>query len=1007
MLALAHVPALALPASTAMGTTSQPWPDEPAISASQYQHVAWLARDGAPAPIRAIAQTDDGYLWLGTEEGLYRFDGQSFELIPTPGGASKVKPYIGSLLAEPGGGLWIGFRRGGGLGYLKAGKFSRFETTARRDVDFLSSAVDGSVWFQLGSDLYRQTAGRIEAIGPDWNLDAHIDYLAVDRRGNVWVADAKGRLLKLAQGATRFELIADRLPIPLSGMVLDGRGNVWGPGVHGIWHVDAAANSHEVVRSSETEDFGTMMFDRDGALWVQRVGGILRESNALSLADASTRREAAHDVFSLQQGLSSETVWAMLQDRDGNVWLGTSKGLDRFRRTALTPVKLPRRALSFVTAPAGGGALWAANFQGGLMKINRGRIQEFAQVGPGIRFIYPDPRGSLWVGGGTGLWRSNDGNHFERVPVSKEFIADSLRAVSVDMAGGLWIAGGRFSGVRHVVDGEWHTLLPADGFPANWNASAFANDERGRVWGNYLDDVLVIENGKAQRLSSLAPGLDIGRVITLSARGGHMWLGGYSGVAVFDGHRVVDLTRRDGASFTDIGGIVELPNGDVWLHDRIRAMRIPAASVAAALAGPARPVEVETFSEGDGLYGSVSATSPLPSLTRGDDGRLWFSSDAGLAWLDPDLLRRPERIAPVRIRALLADGASFSPNGSSVLPPRNQHTEIAYTAIALSTPERVRFRYLLEGIGSGWQDVGSRRTAYFNNLAPGRYRFRVEATDEYGRWTGNEAVMEFRVGAAWYQTSWFRLSCAAAVVALGWSLFRLRIAQVSRQLLAREDAKQLERARIARDLHDTFLQSVQALIMQFHALSGQLSPDPRVQEHLRRVLDLADEVLDEGRDRVIALRKGVLNGALLADDIERAWQEISVEGPPALQVQVQGRVRPLSEETHRETLQIVREALVNVCRHARASRVDVTLVYERGRFAVRVADDGVGMAQGILRSGKAGHWGLAGMRERATEMRGTLLIRSDAATGTTVSLEVRAGRAYAPRGAETVKSSAR
>jgi signal transduction histidine kinase/ligand-binding sensor domain-containing protein len=977
----------------ALGSQGAPAADSTplALSAAQYQHTAWLAKDGAPAPIRALAQTDDGYLWLGTEEGLYRFDGQTFELVPTPGGPAKVKPYVGSLLAEPGGGLWVGFRRGGGLGHLKDGKFTRFGATVNHDVDDLSADREGHLWFVLAYDLARLTADRIEHIDSRWNVAGSVENVLVDRAGNVWVRDAKEHLLLLAPGASRFEVVIDHQQ--LASMALDGNGNLWGPGVHGLWHIDPGADPRSMVQSVPSEEFGTTMFDREGGLWVQRNGGLSRVSNAMALTGSMLPHGS--EVFAMQQGLSSETIWAMLQDRDGNVWTATSKGLDRFRRTPFTPVKLPGHALSFVTAPAGGGAVWAANWRGSLLKVGTDQVQEHPSIGPGIRFIYRDPQDALWVGGGSGLWRSIDDTGFSKFPVDPDFIADSLRAIGVDKAGGLWLTGGGSNFAKHVVDGQWTTPSEADGFPQKWNAACFTNDGEGRVWGCAGNDAIRIENGKGSRLSAMGPGLDIGRVSTISVHGSHVWLGGYTGLAVFDGRRTLNLTRANGKAFDNVGGIVEVSNGDVWLHDRTSATRIPAASLRQALAKAGGPVDTQAFTETDGLYGVVSATAPLPSLTQGDDGRLWFATDAGLAWVWPDRPERSERIPPVRIRTLLADGQSYPADATALLPPRNQHAEMSYAAIALSTPERVRFRYKLEGIGGDWQDAGTRRTAYFNNLAPGRYTFRVRSTDEQGEWRGNEASLEFRVDAAWYQTVLFQFACLAVAVGLLWGAFRLRERQVSQRVLAREEVKQVERNRIARDLHDTFLQSVQSLMWQFQDLSVRLPDDGRTRAELDRALALAEQVVADGRDRVIALRHGSPGGRNLPDELGKTWSEISGDSHRELDLRVRGQPRPLCDEVHGEVLQVLREALVNVHRHAQASNVEVVLDYGARTFVASVIDDGVGIPADIVENGKFRHYGLSGMRERAAELKAKLSIRGGPGSGTTVQLRLKATRAYA------------
>lgn len=966
------------------------------LRVSQYQHRAWLAKDGAPSPIRAIEQSADGALWLGSEEGLVRFDGQQFSTFPTPGGMEPGKAVVSALLGTPDGALWVGFRRGGGLGLLKDGRFRRIESTLKKDVQFIVQDRQGVVWFVLNTRLYRLDGMTPTAVGADWNLPGEVHRIAMDRAGTLWVIDANAGLQYLPSGERRF--IRHDGPFEGSDLAVDQKGGLWASSVLGVVHAWVAPGQPVAGEHGPANlDVGTMLFDRDGGLWAQRTGGLVREPDPTVLLDERVFRRDAAATFSVQQGLSSETILAMLEDRDGNIWTATSKGLDRFRRTPLTPVRLPRRALSFAMAPGSDGAVWAANWQGGVMRVTDQGIAEFPDVGPGTRFLYKAPDGAIWSGGGRGLWRAADEQSpFKKLPVDPVFISNRLLTMAVDGQGDTWISGGDNTVTARVSKGVWSTPSPAQGFPKDWKAACMATDDRGRLWGCTATDALLIENGQARRLSAMAPGLDVGQTSVLFVRGKHLWLGGHTGLGLFDGRRVFNIKRKDGQPFQNIGGIVEVAGGDVWLHDRASAIRIPAAELKAALAGAgAGPqaatldVAVETLGELDGLYGTVSNTSPVPSLIEASDGRLWFASDGGLAWLDPARYARPARVPPVQVRSLIADGTDYAVDTAATLAPRNRRVELSYAATALSTPERVKFRYRLEGLASDWQDVGARRTAYFNDLPPGRYRFEVESSDEYGAWSGRRTSLAFEVAPAWFQTLWFRLACAAAALAALWAVLRLRERQIARQITAREEAKQVERNRIARDLHDTFLQSVQGLMYQFQALSARIPSQDPIRAQLDNALELADRVVEEGRDRVVGLRQTATDGQRLSQRLREVWGDAPDGAVPEIAVTVQGREQLLKPAVGDEVFQILREALLNARAHASASRVSVDLRYGAdGGFAAIVADDGVGLPASVLEKGKPGHWGLAGMRERAAVIGATLAIRGGAEVGTRVELSL-------------------
>lgn len=680
----------------------------------------------------------------------------------------------------------------------------------------------------------------------------------------------------------------------------------------------------------------------------------------------------------------------MLEDRDGNVWTGTSKGLDRFRRTALTPVRLPGRALSFAMAPAGGGAVWAVNWAGKLMKVDDATLQEFPAVGPGLKFIRAERDGGVWVGGGAGLLHSKDGHVFENVPVDEAFVADSLRAMEVDGTGGFWVSGGGRGRLAHVVAGRWTEPGPEAGFPAGSSPRCLVRDDRQRIWACQGADPFLIVGDKARKLSSLAPGLDIGTVATIHLHGDHVWLGGYTGLAVFDGQRVVNIRRTDGGSFGEVGGIVEVASGDVWVHNRTAALRIPASEMKAVLAGTQPAVEVETLDELDGHYGTLSASSPHPSLIQGDDGRLWFATDAGLAWLDPGRPGQAFAAPSVQVRGLVADGKRYDVGARPELAPRNERVELTYAATALTMPARVRFRYRLDGIDNDWQDVGTRRTAWFNNLPPGDYTFRVKSTDEAGRWNDHEARIGFRVAPAWFQTAWFRASIAALVLLAAWLLHGWRARHLLRLAEDRHElqmqTRTAERDRIARDLHDTLLQGTTGLVLNLQVAIDRLALSEPDRQRLQALLDSADRTVDEARLRVAGLRAGLATTGTFADALRATGEALARQVGIAFELLPAPTDWDVAPPVRDQLALIVREAVGNACRHARATRIVIRLTTAQDERVIAVIDDGVGfdVARTATAARAGGHWGLHGMRERAEEIGARFEVRSRPGHGTEI-----------------------
>jgi len=960
---------------------------------SQYQHTAWLSKDGAPTGIHAIAQTDDGYLWLAAEEGLYRFDGQTFERVPTPGGKVPGKSYAYALVAQPGGALWVGFRRGDGLGLLKDGKFTRLPATMGHEVNFMAADSHGTIWAQIDYSLYRIKGMQAEVLAGTWNVPAHIDILAVDHADSVWVTTSDWRLLRLPPGANQFSQYSDHFPV--AGIAVDLQGGLWGSNQYGTWNLEARRNQPGAVRHSiESKLLGTMLFDRDGALWVQRNPGLSRIADPTEALDDRINRVPPSSTLSAEQGLSSETIYSMFEDSVGNIWTGTSKGLDRFRRTALTPVKLPGRALSYAMASAGTDAVWAGNWAGPLMKVNGKQLQKYPEVGPAVKFIRHDSKGGVWAGGGNGLWHSSGGDRFKQYPVDEDFIADSLRAVEFDAAGGLWISGGGPGRLAHVVDGKWTEASPAAGFPSKGSPKCLVKDAEQRIWACFGTDPFFIVGNTARKLSSLASGLDIGTISVVQPHGSRIWLGGYTGLAVFDGKRVLNIRRSDGLSFGEVGGIAELANGDLWLHNRTAALRIPADDLKAVLAGTRGAVDVETFDELDGLYGTLSASSPLPSLVQGDDGRLWFATDAGLAWLDPARRGNTLPMPPLHIRSLIADGTTYDLAARPQLAARNKLVELTYSATALTTPSRVRFKYRLDGIESDWQDVGTRRTAYFNDLPPGDYVFRVKSTDEYGRWNDAETKLEFGVAAAWYQTAWFKSAVVALIALAVWMLHRwrahhlLRLAEDSHQL--QMQTRMAERDRIARDLHDTILQGTTGLVLNLQVAINRLGLSDADRQHVEALLAQADQATEEARTRVTGLRTGLEPSTGFAEALRGIGEHLANDAGIAFELVPAPHEWNLDEHARDQLALIVREAVGNACQHANARSIMIRLEEQPGERVIRVIDDGVGFAvdEAASAAKASGHWGLFGMEERAAEIGARLHIRSASGRGTQVVIVV-------------------
>ncbi|HSI50575.1 MAG TPA: two-component regulator propeller domain-containing protein [Ideonella sp.] len=988
------------------------------LDLAQFHHSAWLTRDGAPSEVNSLAQTADGYLWLGSATGLFRFDGVRFERFAAGSGQALVSQSVASLLASRDGGLWVGYRYGG-LSHWKDGRLRHVgaaQGLPTGTVTGLAQQADGSLWVATAHGLARQQGERWLTLGAAQGLpDLPFYAVMVDGSDGVWaLADDAGHCLP--RGAARFARCGDSQGH--GQLALGPQGAVWATnGTRGVWPLTAAplapgqppALSPSLPARVAVEpgpgDLSTLMFDRDGTLWLGARSGLARvvapqqmpSGGYLGLPDA----EAAQ-WFKPSQGLSGELVMSMLEDREGTVWVATTGGLDRFRRNKLTRVLLPPQSLWFSLAAGEGGKVWAGSVTGpsALLLPTGGTSPGFVRqptLGPRITAAYRARNGEVWLGGATGLWRAR-GSRVEPVPLPPAAAGNPLQAIGEDAQGRLWLSVMREGMFRRESGNDAKASAGAERWtrqplPAGVDfvyPLAMGLDREGAQWlafnANHLVRLSPGEPRQARHFTE-ADGLSLGSPLALDGSGERLWLAGEQGVAWFDGQRFHAL-QVAGEALMGVSGLVLGGDGSLWLNSATGILHIAPAELAAALQQPAHAVTFERFDYHDGLDGAPSQLRPIPSAVKGSDGRLWFATTNSVVWLDPRRIARNPLPPPVHLQALVADGQAQPLKEGLQLAVGTRSLEIHYAALSLSMPERVHFRYRLQGVDSDWQDGGTRRAAYYTNLGPGHYRFELLAANEDGVWSPQGAALSLAILPAFYQTWWFPLMCVPVVLGLlAWG-FRLRVRSLTRRLNERHQARLLERERIARELHDTLLQSVQGLLLRFQSAADRLPDETRERAGLTRALDLAEQVLVEGRDRVGALRSPGEPGPALDQRLQALGEQLAQEHGVAFELQRSGVPVQLAPAEQEELWLIAREALLNAFNHAAAGRVQLTLAQGAGKLLLQVQDDGRGLPPEWLAAGaRPGHWGLAGQRERAARLGARLSLQSAPGQGTTLRLE--------------------
>jgi signal transduction histidine kinase/ligand-binding sensor domain-containing protein len=976
---------------------------------TQFAHTAWTAKEGAPNAIHALAQTPDGFLWMGGPTGLYRFDGIRFEHYQAQSGQELRSEDIRTLMATPDGGLWIGYSSGG-ADFLQGGRIASYGEPE----GFLPGLVftfamdqEGTVWAATQTGLARLAGSRWQRIGTDWGYPGTgAVALFVDRVGTLWVAPGKS-LMFLRRGEKTFRTAAD-LSSTNDSIVQSPDGTLWLSQLSGDPLRNSTVRTIKPVSLRQSENLNMLpkifeidnvnvsLIDHAGSLWITSTDGIFRVPFPNLLERNSTSRFEAPAIETLTEknGLSMNRTYPVIEDSERDIWIASDRGLDRFRETNVVPI-------THLTGPLVVGEEGDAWFP--TWDFPESQLIHLRELTATSQPLNATPliasRGShgvIWMAGREGIWRYTK-DRLDRIAIPEGINRLSVfRAITEDAWDNLWVSIAP-KGVFRGMNGHWTLFGELKDLPKQ-TARTLLTDSRGRVWFGYDGSkVALLEGDRVQTFSS-ADGLNVVNAQTIYEHGGHIWIGGEHGLALLiDGHFQSLIADADQV-FLGISGIVETANGDLWLNASPGIVHIPAPEIRRITKDPAYRVHCEVFDVLDGLTGTAMQTRPNPTAVASSDGRLWFLTYDGIFQIDPNHLLRNNIPPSVFVRSVSSGGVTYPSGGN--MPPGTTNVHIEYTAPNLSVPERVHFRYMLDGIDQTWQDAGTRREAFYTNLRPAQYRFRVIASNNDGVWNEDGASVQFSIAPAWFQTAWFGSLCVCLFLFLLWLLYQLRLKQIERQFHVALEARVSERTRIARELHDTLLQSFNALLLRFQAVSNVLPERP--EEAKRRVdsaIEEASDAITEGRDAVHDLRFGGLTTIDLAQAISNFGEELrsvsTGESVPKFRAQVEGTPRTLNPIVRDEAYRIATEALRNAFRHAKASHIELEIRYDEQHVRLRIRDDGKGIDPRLVDGNRVpGHWGLRGMRERAKLMGATVEVWSELDTGTEVELNIPAAIAY-------------
>jgi signal transduction histidine kinase len=968
------------------------------LSLASMNHKTWTARDGAPQGVRSLALDPDGTLWIGTEIGLFNFDGRTFRPFrPLAGESDLPVGNISALVIAHDGALWAATI--GGVVRIADGHTTHHASIGDQRLGSLlglAVASDGSVWAYGRTTLARFGADGVDQLeATPVPIDSNaIGGMFVDSADTLWVSQGNRLYRRPANEAayvatdTHADFIFGESETP----------------DHSVWVTDydtagGFARHQRIDRTGKVvahlppnEAAYDILYAPDGSLILAtQFAGLRRYRAGAAATQGQVPATEESERFTTSEGLSSNSVRAMLLDGDGNLWIGNQHGLDRFRAAQLIPFPGKQMDSQLKICATAAGDLWIASTDGDLYEVSRGVAQRF----PGdAGDIYHVACGidSAWLVDKEGIRMMRDGKavSIPAPPGSAPYAISKLLGTenhelyaSVGLplsAAGIWL--------WH--DNQWirQTGTGSPGVLATAPQALYI-DSKKRLWSGYRDGEIALPfDGDGKVFLSGSPGLGFVLGILETKRG--VFAAGANGVAVFRGDRFEMLRFADAATVRGVGGLVEAANEDLWLNAAQGVVRVPAAELDRALADSRHTIQSTLVSEGEFV-------GPVPlvvkdTVARDADGNLWFATLNGVFHLNPARLDAASRHPPiVSLRSMTVDGRRIAT--SAHIGPDPQTLVIQYLGVNLTSPERVIYKYRLDGLEDAWQEAGHRTEAIYTRLAPGTYTFNVMAANGDGQWSVPLALPSFTVVPGFFQTTWFLLLCALAALLIIFAVSALRIRAITRLVRTRVEERADERVRIARDLHDTLLQGVQGLLLNVHVATRKIPADAESKPMLERALLTADRIIIEGRNRLSTLRSEHVTDAELTEAIESVCRDLA-PGNEAHYLVIRRGSTKLSLHPHvaDEIFHIAREALTNAFRYADATGIEIVLDYGRRTFELVCEDNGRGFAAAAR--DKAGHWGLKGMAERAERLGAEFECRSAVDRGTRISVTLAAFRAY-------------
>ena len=941
---------------------------DPTRSLKEFGHQAWLTENGLPQnTVQAIVQTQDGYLWAGTQEGLARFDGLNFVVFDKENTPAFKSNDIRFLVEDRAGRLWISTSYG--LVCRQNVQFTSYTVNEGLPDNSIGPVVEdtsGNIWIGTAGGLTRFANGNFKTFTAEHGLSRNvIQTLCARADGTLLVGTSAGMQSLSGDRFTNFNTPENVHPGNITAIAETRDRHLWFGTLDGLYGLDAPTST-SFFAALPNSRISALRVDRADVLWIATAHGL------------ASLRNGKIETFTSDDGLTSNLVLSLFEDREGSLWIGTEAGgLNLLKskkfNTYTTKDGLPNDVVKAIYQDAQG-RIWIGSNGGGLTLFKDGKFTTWTTrdglSSDVVLSLAGDADGTIWIGTPDGLNRFKDGK-FQTFTFAEGLSNDLVRSVLVDRKGVLW-AGTR-DGLNSFHDNVFTTYTTRDGLANNFIGAIF-EDSKGNLWVGTLGGLNKIHDGQFQTFTT-KDGLSSNTVISLyEDASGDLWIGtNGGGLNRFHDGKFVSFTGAADVIYR----ILEDQQQNLWCSSNKGIFRVNKRELDKGVVNPT------FYGPADGTLTRESSGGGHPAGWKTSDGRLWFATIKGLAVIDPEHIPLNTSPPPIAIEQLFVDNQSIPLTPKVTLSPGAARLDFYFTALSFIAPENVRFKYKLEGFDHDWIDGGGRRVASYTNLRPGNYVFRVIAANNDGVWNESGAALDLYLRPRFYQTYWFYLLCVLLLALTAWQLYRLRV----RRLALQFRAVLAERNRIAREIHDNLAQDILGISVQLE-LVARLMPAAAesAKGHLDRARMLVRNSMTEARRYVWDLRSQELQKKDLPAALRDTTKRLTAESEIETVVEVAGPLRPLPIEVETNLLRIGQEAVNNAVKHARAKRIEVGLNFETRKVQLSVRDDGSGFDPSEQIAD--GHFGLLGMRERAEQIGGVLSIDSAPERGTQIDVEV-------------------